>query len=66
MVNKGLTIEQFHKVKPNDFIRMVTDTIRLSKRHCATLKLESCSVFPPVPFDKVLPNTHREYYQGVL
>ena len=67
MMNNGMTVEQFHKVKPDDFIHMVADEIRFqSKKHFATMMLESCSVYPPVPFDKVLPNTYREYYHGIL
>ena len=62
LMNNGLTIKQFHMVKP---IHMVAGEIRcLSKRHFATVMQERCSVYPPVPFDVVLSNTHsREYYQ---
>ena len=28
MVNNGLTVEQVHKVKPDDFIHMMADEIR--------------------------------------
>ena len=43
MVNNGLTIEQFHKVKRTESIHMVADEIRcLFKRHFATVLLVSC------------------------
>ena len=67
MGNNGLTVERFYKVKPDDSILMVADEIScLSKRHFATVMLESCQAYPPVPFDKVFSNTHREYYQSML
>ena len=60
-LNNGFTVEPFHKVKPDEFIYMVTDEIRcFVKRHFTTVILEGCSVYSPVPFHKVLPNTHRD------
>ena len=67
MDNNDLTIEQFHELEPEDFIKIVAKEVKCrSKSHYAQVMLKCYGRMETLDFKGVLPNKHKAFYQGIL
>ena len=67
MLNNDLTHEEFHDVKPHEFIEYVAEEVKCqTKTHYAQVLKESYHTLPVLSFKHVMPDTHLEFQQGVL
>ena len=67
MLNNDLTHEEFHDVKPHEFIEYVAEEVKCqTKTHYAQVLKEGYHTLPVLSFKHVMPDTHLEFQQGVL